>query len=207
MNISSKALQEIKSYMSINKQIILLVAISLLAVSCSKAPSTAVPSTNTGSQDSTSTNPTTSSTTNSTPKDWKPFAVAGDSSFSVAVPPKWVEDKATTKNHFVLRSRINADGTKLGDSLMEFTTKPTAGKSLSEQVLADVAYGKSIGKPGLGRTESGLEYAFATFSDPTSQVKNWSGYALGLSKSAYVFILTASNGENSDIVQVVKSIK
>lgn len=190
--------------MYINKQIILLITVSLLAVSCSKAPVEPVSTINTSPEDSTVTNlPVTSNV----PKDWKPFSVSAASSFSVVIPPKWSEDKATTNNHFILRSRLNADGTKLGDTLMEFTTKPTVGKSLSDQVLADVAYGKSVSKPILGKTESGLEYAFVTFSDPSSAVKNWSGYAIGLSKSAYVFILAASNGENADIATIVKSVK
>lgn len=184
-----------------------LAAVSLLAVGCSKAPTGTAPSVNTDSQVPAAPNTSVNNLNSSVPKDWKIFAATGGSAFSVVIPPKWVEDKATTKNHFILRSRLNADGSALGDALMEFTTRPTVGRSLSEQVLADVAYGKNISKPGLGRTDSGLEYAFATFSDPSSTVKNWSGYALSLNKSAYVFVLAASNGVNVDIAKIVNSIK
>lgn len=191
--------------MSFKKQILFLTATAFLAMGCNKA----APGTNvdTNTQEKPKSLIQEGQQATSLPKGWVIFSSQKDAGFTIAIPSTWSEDRASSRNHFILRSRINADGTRAGDAFVEFTTKPVTGKSLSEQLLADVAYGKNVSQTTLGKTDSGLQYAYATFTDPTSTVKNWAGYVVGLGPSAYVLVVSASNGENTDVLRMVKSIK
>ncbi len=187
----------------LQKIIVFMIGVSLLAVGCSKKKEQAPVTSTTkigenGSKVVVSTN---------IPSGWVNFVSGDNVNFDIAMPKTWVVDDVSQENHFIIRSSAGATGAKAGDSLMIFNVNKLSAKSLAEQVVADTKDGKNVSTATYGKTNTGLEYAFVRYTDTASTVKSWSAYAVATGLGSYVSIKTATNGGDEVASQIVKTVR
>ncbi len=186
--------------MNRNKQILIVVALVLLAVGCSKKNSPPV-------VNQTNNQRTTVIASATVPKDWITVVGIGHERWDFAMPKTWLLDDGAKDKPMVIRSRSNADGTKKGDALVVFISKTLSEDTIQAQVLADTKEFKNVSQPVLGRTQTEMVYAKVTYTDPASTVKDWSAYAVRLGGRRYVLVHASSVGINPDIENIIKSIR
>jgi hypothetical protein len=195
LRAAEKQIIEYKT-MRVSKIVLVALSVALLAAGCSK------------SKNQTQTPPPPAETP-APPVElegWIRFLPTPASTVNVLIPESWVIDSASTDNHFVLRSRDKADGSRAEDVLMEFTIAKMTARTVADQVVADTKDGKTPTKPASGTTDSGLAHSSLTFNDGKTG-KLWSAYAIDLGRGQYMAVRVGGSLTHPYVGRIVQSVK
>ncbi len=187
--------------MNTKKLLVLTASIALLAAGCSKAktPAQTPPP-------ATAPAPTPAAAIQEfdPAQDWIRFYPGETTKFNLAIAKTWTGDDDATDTHFVLRSRVGADGTAPDDMIFDFTVAPLTAGTLSEQVSANIKSAKSSGPVVVSKTDTGAQYAFAPIID--SAGKSALVFAVQYPGTQYIKVKVTGNITHPYIGRVMQSI-
>lgn len=187
--------------MRIHKILLLSAGVLLMAAGCSKTPQTQDPSV--------VSQPVVASIPAPTPeldpqRDWIRFYPGENIKFNLLFPLSWWGDEGGTDNHFVLRSRKGADGTRVDDVIMDFTIGKMNTLTLVAQNAADMKGAKDTSPVTAVQTDTGVAYAFATYIDKYD--KPALGVAVQYLTGQYIHIKVTGNVTHPYVGRMIQSI-
>lgn len=188
--------------MNIKLAIVASASVAMLAAGCSKAsPNAQIPAKN---QQATANSEVRIAPELDPSQNWIRFYPGENLKFNLLFPVSWWGDDGATDSHFVLRSRKNADGSKVDDVTMDFAINQATAKTLGAQLTADIKGAKDSSPVTTAKTDKGVPYAFATYIDKSD--KPTLGVAVQYLANQYIYIKITGNVAHPFIGRMIQSI-